>query len=478
MSELGRVRDRGENTLVPGLLGWMGAAFGDAVERAGVRPFRLGRAQMEDVIRALPAAIYTTDAAGRITFYNEAAAELWGCCPELGKSEFCGSWKLYWPDGRPMSHGQCPMAIALKERREIRGMEAVAERPDGSFVHFVPYPTPLYDASGTLIGAVNMLIDISDRKRADMQAQRLAAIVESSDDAIVSKDLNGIITSWNHGAERLFGYTAEEVIGKPITMLIPPDRMGEEPEIIGRVRRGERVDHYDTVRRRKDGSLIDISLTVSPLKDADGRIVGASKIARDITERKRAQEQQKLLVNEMKHRIKNSLATVQAIATQTLNQHAKERDAFIARLHALGNAHDLLTSETWDTASLHAIVTQALKPFQEQHHERIAVEGPANVWLDSTKSVIVAMVVHELATNAIKYGALSNGSGRVSVAWKQHSQPNLVKLVWQESGGPKVSPPKQKGFGSHLIERAFGGQLGSAQLVFSPQGVSCTLEVG
>ena len=120
MSELGRVRDRGENTLVPDLLGWMGAAFGDAVERAGVRPLRLGRAQMEDVIRALPAAIYTTDAAGRITFYNEAAAELWGCRPELGKSEFCGSWKLYWPDGRPMPHGQCPMALALKEQREIR----------------------------------------------------------------------------------------------------------------------------------------------------------------------------------------------------------------------------------------------------------------------------------------------------------------------------------------------------------------------
>ena len=253
--------------------------------------------------------------------------------------------------------------------------------------------------------------------------------------------------------------------------------MNEEPEIIERIRRGERVDHYDTVRRRKDGSLIDISLTVSPLKDADGRIVGASKIARDITERKRAQEQQKLLVNEMKHRIKNSLATIQAIATQTLNQHAEERDAFIARLHALGNAHDLLTSETWQTAPLQAIVTQALKPFQEQHHERITVEGPANVWLDSTKSVVVAMVLHELATNAVKYGALSNGGGRVSIAWEQQSQPNLVKLVWQESGGQRFSPPKQKGFGSHLIERAFGGQLGTAQLVFSPQGLSCTLEV-
>ena len=207
-------------------------------------PYRnvVGDIQLENLIRALPAAIYTTDAAGRITFYNEAAAKLWGCRPELGKSEFCGSWKLYWPDGRPLPHGQCPMALALKEQREVRGMEAVAERPDGTLVHFAPYPTPLYDASGTLIGAVNMLIDISDRKRADMHAQRLASIVESSDDAIVSKDLNGIITSWNGGAERLFGYKPDEVIGKPITILIPADRMDEEPEIIERVRRGERVD--------------------------------------------------------------------------------------------------------------------------------------------------------------------------------------------------------------------------------------------
>ena len=187
-------------------------------------------------------------------------------------------------------------------------------------------------------------------------------IVETSDDAIVSKDLDGIITSWNRGAERLFGYSAQEIIGKPVTILIPEDRIDEEPEILDRIRRGERIDHYDTVRRRKNGSLIDISLTISPLKDADGRIIGASKIARDITERKRAQEQQKLLLNEMQHRIKNSLATIQAIATQTLNAHAKERDAFIARLHALGSAHDLLTSEAWEQASLPAIVTKTQEP--------------------------------------------------------------------------------------------------------------------
>ena len=459
------------------LLGWMGRAFGEAVERAQHQPHGLGGSHLERLVQALPAAIYTTDANGRITFYNEAAAELWGCRPELGKSEFCGSWKLYWPDGRPLPHDQCPMAMVLKKGQVIRGMEAVVERPDGTLVHVMPYPTPLYDNSGILIGAVNMVVDVSDRKRADADAQRLASIVESSDDAIISKDLDGIITSWNRGAERVFGYLAEEIIGKSVTILIPSDRINEEPEILDRIRRGERIDHYDTVRRRKDGSLIDISLTISPLRDADGRITGASKIARDITERKRAQEQQKLLVNEMQHRIKNSLATVQAIATQTLNQHANERDAFIARLHALGSAHDLLTSETWQRAPLRAIVTRVLEPFQEKLNERITIDGPGDLWLDSTKSVAVAMALHELATNAVKYGALSNGGGRVTIAWEQ-CQANRVKLVWQENGGPMVSPPRQKGFGSHLIERAFGGQLGSAQLVFSPQGLSCILEIG
>ena len=149
--------------------------------------------------------------------------------------------------------------------------------------NFIPYPTPLFDASGNLIGAVNMLVDITERKRAEEVAQRLASIVESSDDAILSKDLNGIITSWNQGAERLFGYSADEMIGKSVTLLIPAERQDEEPKILGRIRRGERIEHYETVRLRKDGSLIDISLSVSPIKGAGGKVIGASKIARDIT---------------------------------------------------------------------------------------------------------------------------------------------------------------------------------------------------
>ncbi len=208
-----------------------------------------------EMLQALPVAVYMTDAAGRITFYNEEAADLWGMRPEIGKSEFCGSWKLYWPDGTPLPHDECPMAQALKDKRPNRGMEAVAERPDGTRVQFMPFPTPLLDESGVLIGGLNTLVDVSELRRGEEKGLRLASIVDSSHDAIVTKDLNGIITSWNDSAEQLFGYTAEEVIGRPITILIPADRSDEEPAIIGRIVRGERVDHFETIRRRKDGSL-------------------------------------------------------------------------------------------------------------------------------------------------------------------------------------------------------------------------------
>lgn len=189
-----------------------------------------------------------------------------------------------------MDHGQCPMTIMLQERQSNRGQEAIAERPDGTRVPFIAFSTPLYDASGTLVGAVNMLVDATDRIRVEEYAQRLAAIVEFSDDSIISQDMDGIITSWNRGADRLFGYTVDEAVGKPITMLIPEDRHREDAEILQRIRRGERVDHYVTVRRHKDGSLVDISLSASPIKNTQGEIVGVSKIARNVTDRRRAED--------------------------------------------------------------------------------------------------------------------------------------------------------------------------------------------
>jgi PAS domain S-box-containing protein len=267
------------------------------------------------VLDQLPGAVYITDAEGRITYFNEAAAALWGRRPKLNSDLWCGSWRLYWPDGRPLQHDECPMAVAIKEQRMLRGAEAIGERPDGTRVPFMAFPTPLFDASGTMVGAVNMLVDMSGRQRGESAAHQLAAIVESSDDAIVSKDLNGIITSWNEGAERLFGYSAAEVIGKSITLLIPADRQDEEPHILARIRRGERIDHYETVRQRKDGSMVEISITVSPVRGMDGAVIGASKIARDITERRRALDQQQLLIREMNHRIKNLFSLSSSIVS-------------------------------------------------------------------------------------------------------------------------------------------------------------------
>jgi PAS domain S-box-containing protein len=251
------------------------------------------------VLDMIPVAIYITDAEGRLTYFNAAAERLSGRKPELGVDQWCITWKLFLPDGTPLPHDQCPVAMALKGGEVASGMECIAERPDGSRFWFVPHPRVMRDEEGRISGAINTLVDITPRKSAESQEQQaeqlLGAIVDSSDDAIISKNLDGIITSWNKSAERLFGYTAEEIVGKRVTMLMPPDRLNEEPEIISRLKRGERVDHFETIRRKKDGTLLDISLTISPVRDAQGYIIGASKIARDTTEIKKAARNSRLL---------------------------------------------------------------------------------------------------------------------------------------------------------------------------------------
>ena len=155
---------------------------------------------------------------------------------------------------------------------------------DGTEIPIDDRGAVIRDENGEILGAVFVFRDITERRRAEAISRLLASIVESSDDAIISKDTRGIITSWNKGAEKIFGYTAGEVVGKPISIIAAPDRVDEMPRILARILHGERIDHYETVRRAKSGKLVNISLTVSPLYDAEGRIVGASKIARDITE--------------------------------------------------------------------------------------------------------------------------------------------------------------------------------------------------
>jgi PAS domain S-box-containing protein len=572
----------------------------------------------QDLLQALPVAVYTTDAEGRVTSFNEAAAALWGRRPELGESEYCGAYKLYWPDGTLLPHDQCPMAMTLRNRQPIRGMEALCERPDGTRVALIPYPTPVFDASGKLIGGVNIVMDISERKqaeaasakrkdelaalyqfadklcraevpndifdsaldaisralgcrrasvllldeagimrfaawrglsdeyrravdghspwvrdgkepqplciedveaanlpeglrttvkaegiaalafipimvggkfigkfviyyeaphvfhdaeidlavaiarhlgfgvermRADQSSRLLAAIVGTTDDAIVSKDLNGIVTSWNRGAERTFGYTANEMIGRPIMTLIPPDRHNEEVEILARIRRGERVEHYETVRQRKDGSLVDVSLCISPVKDAVGNVVGASKIARDISEKRRDQARQELLTQEIQHRTRNLFAVVLAVVSRSFVGKHTVKDAeaaVIDRLRSLGKTHLMLIDHEWRGADLADIVRAEMSPYAG----RVQIEGPSLLLIPRAAQNF-ALALHELATNAAKYGALSNMTGRVQINWSKvpSNGSSLFTFRWQEHGGPQISAPTRKGFGSAVIEQ-------------------------
>jgi len=257
------------------------------------------------------------------------------------------------------------MADVLRTGVSVREQEVHIERPDGLRGIALVDIEAVKDSDGNVIGAVNCFQDITERKRTEEATLRLAAIVENSDDAIVSKDLHGIITTWNSGAERIFGYLAEEIIGKPIMMLIPLDHQKEEEAILRRIRLGERVEHYQTIRQRKDGSLVDISLSISPLRNAQGKVIGASKIARDISERKRSEAQIVNLAHEAEHRTKNILATV--LATVRLSRSDTSdglKELIEGRIDALANAHALFVQSRWTGAELRSLVTRELLPYR------------------------------------------------------------------------------------------------------------------
>ncbi len=314
---------------------------------------------MRDLLEALPAAVYTTDANGRITFFNKACIDMAGRTPQLG-DEWCVTWRLYTPEGAPLPHDQCPMAVALKEDRVVRGVEAVAERPDGTFVPFIPYPTPLHDADGTLIGAINMLVDI--------------------------------------------------------------------------------------------------------------------------TERKQAENRQKTLIDELNHRVKNTLATVQSLAGQTARHSDDLKDfskRYEKRLLGLARAHDLLTTRHWEDAPLDFLAREVLAPMSTSFGERVRIDGPS-VPLNPRAALSLTMALTELATNATKYGALSSEQGMLALTWqlREAATQTTLDLLWQESGGPPVQAPTRRGFGTRLMERCIERDLsGELDLVFDLQGLRCRIAI-
>ena len=433
-----------------------------------------------DLMQAMPVAVYTTDRQGHITFFNEAAAELWGHRPVIGEDQWCGSWKLRHLDGRTMAHDECPMAVALQEGRDVRWGQAIAERPNGELVPFKAHPVLLRDEAGRVIGAINTLLDLRSQSQADEARIRLAAIIESTADAIISKDMNSVITSWNDAAERLFGYTPAEAIGRSVTMLIPEDRLDEETLIISRIRAGERVPSYETIRQRKDGSLIPVSLTVSPIRDGIGRIIGASKIARDISSHKESERRIRLLMREVNHRVKNQYSVIISMIRET-SKSMSTPEAFIGqvreRIMALSQSHDLLVNAEWRGATVSELVEAQIKPFAA--HARLSMSGPV-LMLQPNAVQYLGIAFHELATNAAKHGALSRHGGQIEVEWDVKTGADgteIFHLLWRELGGPALDEITRRGFGSVVLKRVAPQALsGTGQLAFHKQGVTWTLE--
>jgi PAS domain S-box-containing protein len=366
--------------------------------------------------------------------------------------------------------------------------------------------TPLVSRSGQLLGMISThwcepgppieralwRLDVLARQAADLiqgrqaeealresntQLQFLAAVVESSDDTIITKNLDGIITSWNKAADRVFRYTAEEAVGQPVTILIPLDRHDEEAAILELVRHGERIEHYETVRRRKDGSLLDISLTVSPVRNAQGKIIGASMIGRDISARKRDDERIATLAREAEHRTKNILATVQATVNLSQSNTVDGlKNVIEGRIHALANVHDLFVKSRWAGAEVSGIVAQELAPYLAKGQARTQMNG-SHLLLTPNTAQVIAVVLHELATNAAKYGALSVAEGHVEVKWSLAGNNELI-LTWTEKGGPAVKKPTRRGFGTRVMERMIREQSkGDLRLSWGVEGLSCEIIV-
>lgn len=287
--------------------------------------------ELAAIVESSQDAIVSKNLDGIILTWNKAAERIFGYKAEeiVGKSIYLLI---------PPEHEADENHILEKTRRgeRIEHFETVRKRKDGALINVAITVSPLFDAEGNVVGSSRIARDVTERTVMDTSARHLAAIIESSEDAIISKDTNGIIQTWNKSAERLFGYTPAEIIGKPVLTLIPSERHHEEDVILGRIRRGDRIEHFETVRQAKDGRLIDISLTVSPIRDRDGKVIGASKIARDITDKRRAaalleeQAQRLAMLNdELERRVEERTADLMNI--QTFYMHSSECHAILRR---------------------------------------------------------------------------------------------------------------------------------------------------
>ena len=441
---------------------------------------------IRELLGALPAAVFVTDAEGRITYYNQAAVELWGRRPQLGKDRWSDLARPFSADGKPARLADCPTEIALRLGKSVRGLEAILERADGTRIPVVPYPTPLRDATGAIVGVVNMTVDISERQQAERTlAERNAQLALAGQAALVGSyvyDVNKDTIQISEGYATIHDLpegTTETTIREWRSRVHPED-----------LARAEWLREQAFAQRRKeDNAEYRIILSTGELRwierrgvisyGRDGRPQRVVGVNIDVTERKRAEQHQHALNAELDHRVKNVLATVSAIIAQTQevsNSRAEFVTGLNSRINSLARTHELLSESNWRGASLAEIIRRELAPYTRGNTEA----GGPSITLKAEATQAVATVLHELTTNAAKYGALSNRSGRVSVRWRwqQNGPRDRLVIEWMESGGPPVLAPSRSGYGTSIIRELIPFEFGGAvELSFATEGTRCRLEI-
>jgi two-component system CheB/CheR fusion protein len=362
---------------------------------------------------------------------------------------------------------------------DLRPIERELEVGGGAT--FIMRIRPYRTLDGSVEGVVITFVDISSRRAMEQMLREHAAIVQVSQDALIGITPDCRIRSWNPAAALLFGYSASESIDQPVGLLGVADLLGHDSDLVRRAIGGATLGPLETTGRNRAGDVLDLEVTLVPILGAPGVVLGLALSARSIAERKEADEHRTMLVRELSHRVKNALATVKAIAFQTLRTAPTSeafKESFSARLMALSKTHDLLTLREWHGAMLRDVVEAELRPYQDEAGIRWRCEGPT-VSVSAKAALALGMAFHELATNATKYGAFSASGGRVNVTWRQQTvdTEERIEVLWAESGGPEVKERGERGFGTRLISDGLADELdGDVTLTFDPAGVRCTID--
>ena len=436
------------------------------------------------LLDALPIGVYACDVDGQIIRVNRRAIELWGHAPRLRDQaqRFCGSFRVESLEGDFIPPDQTPMARAVLAGESFENVEAVVWNPDGKRWVARVNVAPLRDADGVMIGAINCFQDVTHehemRVALERQQRTFDLAMTASKMGTWRYTLADNICIYDENAQQLYGLTEARFLHDELGVKAKfhPDDMAPMWASVAKALDPQGDGRYDVEYRVKqlDGSWRWLSargLVEFEGKGAERKAVAIAGASRDLSQMKQAEESQKLLVNELNHRVKNSLATVQSIILTSLRGAVDletARKAVNDRIVALAGAHDLLPDRSWAGANLNDLVARAIAPFGSG---QIIVEGPS-LDVSAKQALSLSLALHELATNAVKYGALSRPGGRVNLRWEVQNE--QLHLTWRETGGPQVVAPSRRGFGSRLLEEVLSSDLnGQCRLEFAPDGVRC-----